>query len=164
MRSTDSYLLGLRDVSEDIDADLLAAIGGFFGEDFRPVRFLQIRAGSLADRVALVYSPRARAFAWGRNVLFPARCDAIWREPWRRENARTIAHELWHVRELHEFGLIRWCWLFLSEWRRYGLRGMRLADHEIRAREAAEAFVESAAYQEGRLRDERRQAGSLPHM
>ncbi|MFO8080754.1 MAG: DUF4157 domain-containing protein [Armatimonadota bacterium] len=148
VRKVVDSLVGLHDVTAEVDERLLAAIGEFFGEDFSGVRFLQMRAGSLADRIARAYSLRARAFAWGRNVLFPAGREVIWRDPWRRENARTIAHELWHVRELRQLGLIRWCWLFLREWRRHGLRGMRLADHEIRAREAAEAFVASAAYQE----------------
>jgi hypothetical protein len=130
-----------------VDARLVAAIGDYFGEGFADVRFLQIRAGSLADRVSRVWSPRARAFAWGRNVLFAADRERIWREPWREENARTIAHELWHVRELRRFGVIRWCIVFLREWRRHGLRGMRRADHEIRAREAAEAFVRSEEYE-----------------
>ena len=143
-------LVGLLDVTEEADGRLIAAIGDFFGEDFSDVRFLQIRAGSLADRVARTYSPRARAFAWGRKVLFPAGREAIWRDPWREENARTIAHELWHVRDLREAGLIRWTVDFLREWRRYGLRGMRHAEHEIRAREAAEAFVRSEEYREGR--------------
>lgn len=139
-------MFGLRDVTAEVDTRLIAAIEGFFGEDFSAVRFLQIGAGSLADRMARVWSPRARAFAWGRSVLFAAGREDIWRDPRREENARTIAHELWHVRELREFGLIRWCWLFVREWRRYGLRRMRLADHEIRAREAAEAFVSSEEF------------------
>lgn len=139
-------MLGLRDVTAEVDARLIAAIEGFFGEDLSAVRFLQIGEGSLADRVARVWSPRARAFAWGRSVLFAAGREAIWRDPWREENARTIAHELWHVRDLRETGTVRWCWTFLREWRRYGLRRMRLADHEIRAREAAEAFVNSEEF------------------
>jgi hypothetical protein len=141
-------VFGLHDVTADVDADLLEAIGEFFGQGFGSVRFLQMRAGSIADRIARAYSPRARAFAWKQTVLFPVGCEAIWREPWRRENARTIAHELWHVRELRHFGFMRWCALFLRAWRHHGLRGMHLADHEIRAREAAEAFVASHEYEQ----------------
>jgi hypothetical protein len=144
--------IGLRGVTADVDPRLIAAIAEFFEEDFSDVRFLQIREGSLADRIARAYSPRARAFAWGRHVLFPAGREEIWRESWRAENARTIAHELWHILELREFGLLRWAIVFLREWRRHGLRGMQRADHEIRAREAAEAFVRSEEYRRGACR------------
>ncbi|MFW6156223.1 MAG: eCIS core domain-containing protein, partial [Armatimonadota bacterium] len=88
-------MFGLRDVTSNIDPDLIAAIDEFFGEDSSSVRYIQIRSGSLADLIARIWSPRARAFAWKRTVLFPAGREAIWREPWREENARTIAHELW---------------------------------------------------------------------
>jgi len=142
--------LGFRDVTSEIDQRLVAAIGRFFGEDFSEVRFLQMAAGSAADRLSGAYGPGARAFAWGGNVLFPAGREGIWREPWREENARTIAHELWHIAELRATGVIRWCALFTREWARHGLRGMRHADHEVRAREAAEAFVNSNEYRNAR--------------
>lgn len=143
-------VLGFCDVTAEVDPRLVAAIGAFFEEDFRGVRFLQMRARSLANRIARAYLPGARAFAWGARVLFPAGREAIWREPWREENARTIAHELWHVLELREFGLIRWAIVFLRAWRRHGPRGMRHADHELRAQTAAEAFVNSEEYRDAR--------------
>ena len=152
MRMSDarSSPLGFGDVTEKVDPRLIAAIGAFFEEDFGEVRFLQMRAGSLADRIARLYLPRARAFAWGRSVLFPEGRDDIWREPWWEENGRTIAHELWHTLELREFGLMRWSIVFVRAWRRHGLRGMRQAGHELRARTAAEAFVNSEEYRNAR--------------
>ncbi len=144
--------LGFRDVTSEIDPRLVAAIGRFFGEDFSGVRFLQMAAGSAADRLRGVYSPHARAFAWSRNVLFPAGREGIYAgdAQWREENARTIAHELWHVAELRATGVLRWCALFTREMARYGLRGMRHADHEVRAREAADAFIASEEYRQAR--------------
>jgi len=145
-------LLGFRDVSEEIDPRLVEAIGSFFDEGFSGIRFLQIVAGTAAQRVGRAWSSRARAFAWSRSVLFPAGSEAIYAgdAEWREENARTIAHELWHVADFRRTGVIRWCGLFAREWRRHGLRQMRNAAHEIRARKAAEAFVRSEEYRDAR--------------
>ncbi len=145
-------LIGFRDVTRGVDPRLVAEIGRFFDEDFSRVRFLQIAERSPAQRVALIWGPRARAFAWTRNVLFPAACETIYAgdAEWREENARTIAHELWHVLDFRRTGVTRWCGLFAREWRRHGLRKIRDAQHEVRAREAAEAFVRSQEFRDAR--------------
>lgn len=132
----------------------MAAIGEFFGEDFSRVRFLQMAAGSPAQHAGVLWAPRARAFAWSRNVLFPTGYETIYAgdAEWREENARTIAHELWHVLDFRRTGLIRWCWLYAREWRRHGLRKMRHAVHEVRAREAAGAFIKSDEFREARTK------------
>lgn len=144
--------LGFRDVTREVDPRLVAAIGRFFDEDFSRVRFLQMRAGSPAQRAGLIWAPRARAFAWSHRVLFPAGYETIYTgdAEWREENARTIAHELWHVLDFRRTGVIRWCGLFAREWRRHGRRKMRDAAHEVRAREAAEAFIRSREFSTAR--------------
>ena len=145
-------LIGFRDVTSETDPRLVATIGRFFDEDFSRVRFLQMAARSPAQRVGLIWGPRARAFAWSHRVLFPAGYETIYAgdAEWREENARTIAHELWHVLDFRRTGVIRWCGLFAREWRRHGLRRIRDAQHEVRAREAAEAFVRSQEYRNAR--------------
>ena len=142
------HLLGLREVTGEIDARLIAAIGEVFGDDFTRVRFWQVRPGTVADRVAHWYGPAA-AWAWTGNVIYPVGREAAYlglNEIVVPAHVSTVAHELWHVRDYRRAGAVRWSVRFLRELRRRGLAGMIDAPHEVAAREAAACFMASPRY------------------
>jgi len=141
-------VLGLREVTDEIDARLIAAIGEVFRDDFGRVRFWQVRPGTFADGVAKWYRP-ASAWAWTGHVIYPAGREAAYQdlnEIVVPAHANTVAHELWHVRDYRRAGAVRWSVRFLREWRRRGLAGMYDAPHEVAAREAAARFLGSPHY------------------
>ncbi|MGD9495720.1 MAG: hypothetical protein AB7Y46_05360 [Armatimonadota bacterium] len=144
-----AHILGMREVTDEIDARLIAAVGEVFSDDFSYVRFWQVQPGTLADRVARWYGPKAAAFAWTRHVIFPVGSEGAYcglNQILVPAHANTLAHELWHVRDARRAGLLRFGLHFLRELRRRGLAGMVHAPHEVAAREAAARFVASARY------------------
>lgn len=143
-------LLGLREVTGEVDARLIAAIGAVFGDDFGAVRFWQVEPGGLTDR-AMRLGPPAIAWTVGRHVLICAGREATYEglnEITVAHHANTIAHELWHVCDYRRHGLVRWSVRWLRALLRYGWRGMARAPHELDARDAAERFLRSPGYAE----------------
>lgn len=140
--------LGLREVTGEVDAGLIAAIGAVFGDDFGAVRFWQVEPGGLTDR-AMRLGPAAIAWTVGGHVLICAGREATYEglnEITVADHTNTIAHELWHVCDYRRHGLVRWSLRWLRALLRYGWRGMARAPHELAAREAAERFLRSPEY------------------